>query len=490
MHARHPAVAQNRRVEAERTKDCGAFLGHGQVARPGRADEHPLGPIRLLSPSDRGETAGIRLQGRPLTIRRTSERRGHLRLVSPSQKDRATSAGREQLGDDRRALCRRLARPVDGLGQPLAEGSVMIDLRKAEIREGQLPQFPHGVVRRARARSQVVDQSSDCELVHGDYYPALMCKPVQAWKRIAFLGPEGTFSQEALGSIPFLATAELVAMSTIADALDAANRSEVDAAFVPIENSIDGTVSATLDHLVFDADLFIQLEHVLDIHLDLLAPAGTGLADIRRVVSIPVALAQCRRFLHERLNGAELLHATSTAQAARLVAEAEPDGTGAIAPAVAGRIYGLETVVRQVEDHEGNQTRFVLVARGMLSPPTGHDRTSLVCFQQADRPGNLHQILGQFAARNLNLTKIESRPTKRGLGDYCFVIELEGHLSDEVVGDCLKQLHSQLVSVKFLGSYPAFGERGPERREQVAAARAEADAWLRTLRSRVRPEED
>ncbi len=316
-----------------------------------------------------------------------------------------------------------------------------------------------------------------------------MYKPVQAWQRIAFLGPEGTFSQEALSSIPFLAEAEPVAMSTIADALDAANRREVDAAFVPIENSIDGTVSATLDHLVFDSELFIQLESVLDIHLDLLAPAGTDLAGIRRVVSIPVALAQCRRFLHEHLNGAVLVHTTSTAEAARLVGEAEPDGTGAIAPAIAGRLYGLESVAQRVEDHPGNQTRFVLVARGILSPPTGHDRTSLVCFQQADRPGNLHQILGQFAARNLNLTKIESRPTRLGLGDYCFVIELEGHLCDEVVGDCLKQLHSELASVKFLGSYPAFGEHGPERREQRAAARAEADAWLKNLRSCVRRDE-
>ena len=316
-----------------------------------------------------------------------------------------------------------------------------------------------------------------------------MATPAQAWKRIAFLGPEGTFSEEALLSIPGLAKAESIAMSTIADALDAANRREVDAAFVPIENSIEGTVTATLDHLVFDVELFIQLEHVIDIHLDLLAPAGTDLAGIRRVVSIPVALAQCRRFLHERLRGAELVHASSTAEAARLVGEAAPDGTGAIAPALAGRLYGLETVAQGVEDHEGNQTRFVLMARDVLSPPTGHDRTTLVCFQQADRPGSLHQILGQFAARNLNLTKVESRPTKLGLGDYCFVIEFEGHLSDEVVGDCLKELHSRLASVKFLGSYPAFGERGPERREQIAAERAEADAWLRTLRSRVRAEE-
>jgi prephenate dehydratase len=317
-----------------------------------------------------------------------------------------------------------------------------------------------------------------------------MATPAQAWRSIAFLGPEGTFSEEALLSVPSLAHAEPVAMATIADCLDAAHRREVDAAFVPIENSIEGTVSASLDHLVFDVELFIQLEHVLDVHLDLLAPAGTNIGDIHRVISIPVALAQCRRFLQDRLHGVRLVHASSTAEAARLVGEAGPDGTGAIAPALAGRLYGLETIARAVEDHAGNQTRFVLVARGLVPPPTGHDRTSLVCFQQADRPGNLHQILGQFAARNLNLTKIESRPTKLGLGDYCFVIELEGHLSDEVVGDCLKELHSKLASVKFLGSYPAFGERGPKEREQIAVARAEADAWLRTLRSRVRHEGD
>jgi prephenate dehydratase len=316
-----------------------------------------------------------------------------------------------------------------------------------------------------------------------------MATAAQAWRSIAFLGPEGTFSEEALLSVPSLANAQPIAMSTIADALDAANHHEVDAAFVPIENSIEGTVSASLDHLVFDVDLFIQLEHVLDVHLDLLAPAGTELEDIRQVVSIPVALAQCRHFLQERLHGVQLSHASSTAEAARLVSEGRPDGTAAIAPALAGRLYGLDTIARAIEDHAGNQTRFVLVARGVLAPPTGHDRTSLVCFQQADRPGNLHQILGQFAARDLNLTKIESRPTKLGLGDYCFVIELEGHINDEVVGDCLKELHAKLASLKFLGSYPAFGERGPKEREQVAAARAEADKWLESLRSKVRPED-
>ena len=292
----------------------------------------------------------------------------------------------------------------------------MVNLRKTKLRERQPPQPPHGVVGRARAGPQVLDQSPEFELVHRRHYPARMAAMAQPWRRIAFLGPAGTFSEEALLSIPELAGAEPIAMATIADALDAANDRAVDAAFVPIENSIDGTVSATLDHLVFDVDLYIQLEYVLDVHLHLLAPPGTGSRPSRRVVSIPVALAQSRRFLQDRLRGAELVAATSTAEAARLVGEAPADGSAAIAPALAGRLYGLETLVEGVEDHADNQTRFVLVARGVLPPPTGHDRTSLVCFQQADRPGSLHQILGQFAARSLNLTKIESRPTKLGLG--------------------------------------------------------------------------
>lgn len=310
---------------------------------------------------------------------------------------------------------------------------------------------------------------------------------VATWETIAFLGPEGTFSEEALRAVPALGAARTVPMPTIADALEAADSGEVDAAFVPIENSIEGTVSATLDHLVFDARLWIQLEHVLDVHMHVLAVPGVRLADIRRVVSIPVALAQCRRFLRETLPGAEIVPATSTAEAARLVAESGDRSSAAIAPAITGPLYGLESVVEAAEDHVGNQTRFVLVARSGVPGPTGHDRTSLVCFQKADRPGSLHQILGQFAARSLNLTKIESRPTKLGLGDYCFVVELEGHVADEVVGDCLTELHMELAEVKFLGSYPAYGDVGPERRAEVAAARAEAASWLGGLRSAVRP---
>ena len=120
-----------------------------------------------------------------------------------------------------------------------------------------------------------------------------------------------------------------------------------------------------------------------------------------------------------------------------------------------------------MEDHPDNQTRFVALAPSGIPAPTGHDKTSIVCFQREDRPGSLHAILSEFAARSINLTKLESRPTKRGLGDYCFLIDLSGHLAHEVVADCLRVLHAELAGVKFLGSYPAAGEHGPAARQQA-----------------------
>jgi len=127
----------------------------------------------------------------------------------------------------------------------------------------------------------------------------------------------------------------------------------------------------------------------------------------------------------------------------------------------------------------------VAVARHRVPHPSGHDKTSIVCFQQADHPGSLHGILGQFAARNINLTKLESRPTKQGLGDYCFVIDLSGHVDDEVIGDCLRDLHASLAGVKFLGSYPAAGLRGQEKRREAGVAWRAADDWLAGLRAAI-----
>lgn len=298
--------------------------------------------------------------------------------------------------------------------------------------------------------------------------------------RVGYLGPEGTFSHEAVST---LAGVSPVACETLADLLAGVAEGTLDQGLVPLENAIEGTVSATIDGLVFDYDLFIEREIVLPIRLHLLARPGVALDEVTTVCSYVHALAQCRRFL-TRL-GAHAEQTTSTSEAARRVAASE-EPWAAIASSKAGEIFGLTQLVSDVEDHRDNATRFVLVGRDTIAPVTGHDRTTIVCFQDADRPGSLYAILGRFAARDINLTKLESRPTKKGLGDYCFVIEFEGHIADDVVADCLADLQAHLARVKFLGSYPVTGEAAADRREEVAAARVEARRWIDDLRSRVR----
>ncbi len=300
---------------------------------------------------------------------------------------------------------------------------------------------------------------------------------------MAYFGPEATFTQEALLTQRDLARADLRALPSISAVLEAVAGGEVDLGFVPIENGIEGTVSATIDGLIHDVDLHIQREVVMDIHLHLMARPGTGLADIHAVSSYPHALAQCQKYLARALPpGTEQRAANSTADAARVLGESGGAGEAAIAPRLAAERYGLVILAEDVEDHPENQTRFVLVAPTSVPAATGHDKTSIVCFQRADHPGSLHGILGQFAARNINLTKLESRPTKQALGDYCFVIDLSGHVGDEIVADCLRDLHVGLAGVKFLGSYPAAGVLAPEQRRRADAAWEAADDWLREIR--------
>jgi prephenate dehydratase len=310
---------------------------------------------------------------------------------------------------------------------------------------------------------------------------------------IGFLGPRGTFTEEALRSDPELAGAERVPLPSFVHVLSAVSDGRVDFGFVAIENSIEGTVSIALDQLVFERDLIIVGEVVLPVTQNLIAPPGTRLGEIKRVVSFPHALGQCRTWMATNLPEVEEVAATSTAEAVRMLAAGEDDGhTAAIGTALAAELYGLELVAAGIEDHEGNATRFVLVAPhgAGIPPPTGHDKTSIVCFQASDHPGSLHGILGQFSARDLNLVKLESRPTKKGLGEYCFIIDFEGHVADEVVADCLRDLHASLRELKFLGSYPAAGEHGADRRRHADRAWKAADRWIHDLRSRVaRPNE-
>ena len=301
-----------------------------------------------------------------------------------------------------------------------------------------------------------------------------------AQARVGFLGPEGSFSHEAVVTLDGV---DPVACPSIADVLALVASGDLDAGLVPLENAIEGTVSATIDGLVFDHDLVIRREIVLPIHLHLLARPGVTPASLTRVSSYVHALAQVRGYL-AGLPGAEVAQTTSTSQAAREVAESS-EPWAAVGSSIAATLFGLEVVAADIEDHPDNATRFVEVGSGPISAPTGNDRTSIVCFQDADRPGSLYGILGRFAARDINLTKLESRPTKQGLGDYCFVIEFDGHLADDVVADCLADLQAHLVRVKFLGSYPVTGLDAGDRREEVQDARLQARQWIDGLRSRI-----
>jgi len=301
---------------------------------------------------------------------------------------------------------------------------------------------------------------------------------------LAYLGPAGTFTEQALHSQTDLLDYTLTPTTSIPEVLRMVGDGRADFGFVAIENSIEGSVNITQDTLTFDTNLLIQREVVSGIELNLLAAAGVGLGDVEMVMSFPHAIAQCRTWLAENLPEAATGAANSTADAARQVAEDRPTATAAIATSRAAQAYGLEILVPNIEDHPENQTRFVLVAAEGVPGPSGHDKTSLVVFQDSDRPGSLLGILQEFAARSINLTRLESRPTKQGLGDYCFLIDLEGHVADEVVADCLRNLHMKNGRVKFLGSYPAASDDG-RIRDQASEASRDADQWLDDLRGRI-----
>ena len=313
-----------------------------------------------------------------------------------------------------------------------------------------------------------------------------MTDPAEGAQRIGFLGPEGTFTEQALLSQPDLAALQLVALPSIPEVLTAVADGRIDLGFVGIENSIEGAVTVTVDTLAFETDLLIQREVEMGVQMHLLAPSGVGLGDVRRVLSFPVASAQCRGFLHGEMPEATIVPTSSTVEAALLIAGEQNDGhTAAIAPSVAAKLYGLDVLASDIEDHPDNTTRFVVVSKAGIPVPTGHDKTSIVIFQRTDRPGSLLAILQEFAARSVNLTKLESRPTKKGLGNYCFMIDLEGHVGEELVADCLRDLKSKVEDVKFLGSYPAAGEHGPARRRDAEAAWRAADTWLAGLRGQI-----
>ncbi len=303
---------------------------------------------------------------------------------------------------------------------------------------------------------------------------------------IGLLGPAGTFSDQSLSSQVDLIDLERSYFSSIPDVLESVEVGDVELGFVPLENSIEGIVNFTQDALVFDHNLLIQREVVLDIEHCIVGYPDTRLDQVKVLYTIPIASAQCHAFIRKNLNHVKILDASSTADAARLTAESIGSDVVALAPRSAANLYGLEVLVENVADHQGNQTRFVLVGKESIPAKTGHDKTGLVVFQRADEPGSLISILQEFAARRINLSNLLSRPTKRGgLGDYCFIMYAEGHIEDELVADAVRELHAKQASVKFLGSYPAAGAHAHSAREHADARWREADDWISELRSRI-----
>ena len=298
--------------------------------------------------------------------------------------------------------------------------------------------------------------------------------------RFAYLGPEGTFAEAALSTVVASSEGARYPQPSVAAALDAVRTGEADAGLVPLENSVEGSVPATMDGLADGEPLVITREVFSEVTFVLAARPGTGLADVRRVASHPHALAQTARWLADR--GLETMPTGSTAGAARAVAAGEHDA--AVCAPIAADRYGLVRLADDIADHPGAVTRFVLVARpGALPSPTGNDKTSLVAIV-GDRTGALLSLLSEFAVRGISLTRIESRPTRERLGVYSFSLDCEGHVADRRVGEALAALHRVCEDVRFLGSYArADGRRNKPLPDDAGdAAFADAEAWLRRLR--------
>ena len=277
------------------------------------------------------------------------------------------------------------------------------------------------------------------------------CRSAQEPIKVAYLGPEATFSHMA--AIKFFGLgAQFVPVESVLDVFEETETGRTRFGVVPVENSIEGTVSTTLDafsdyKLRVGGEVFIPISH------DLLNQTGRK-EDITKVLSHPHALAQCRRWLRRNLPSVPVEEVSSTAFAARWAA-VDPS-VAAIASPLAARTYHLQTVAKQIEDFRGNVTRFWIIGK-YIPEPTGRDKTSLF-FSISDRPGALYQVLSCFAGRQINLTKIESRPAKSEPWRYLFFLDCEGHAQEEKVRQCLKELEQICVHVEWLGSYPAGEE--------------------------------
>lgn len=269
---------------------------------------------------------------------------------------------------------------------------------------------------------------------------------------LAYLGPAGTYTEEAAERHD--PTAQRLPFPSVAAAIAAVEGGEADEAVAAIENSIEGTVTDTVDLLIHDSRLSIREELVIPISHCLLAQAGAQLSAIEIVYSHPNALGQCRKYLAASLPKAQPVPALSTVKAVE-EAKASLRPAAAIAPERAAKLYAVTVLARGIQDNQVNATRFVVLAE-QDHAPTGDDKTSIAFSFAEDKPGQLYRVMGEFATRNLNLSKVESRPSKESLGKYVFLLDVGGHREDGLVREAFERVEAMTSMWKVFGSYPRF----------------------------------
>ncbi len=347
----------------------------------------------------------------------------------------------------------KIRRKIDGIDAKLVEQLV----RRSQLAKsiGRLKSKTGGEVYSSAREQEIINRliskkiaplhEEDIDAIFREVFNA--CRNVQRNLQIAFFGPEATFTHQ-VAIKHFGRSATMLAQKSIPDVFVEVEKGRADYGVVPIENSTEGVVNHTLD-MFMESDLVICAEREEPISHYLLSPSGQ-LSKVKRIYSFPHAIAQCRRWLQSHLPKAEILEASSTADAA---SQASLDGSAAaIASQLAGKIYNLKVVAPNIEDYDQNFTRFLIIGRH-LPVSSGHDKTSIL-FSIKDKIGALNDILLVFKQFNINLTKIESRPSKKKAWEYIFFVDFMGHASNPKIQEMLSELRKSCLKIKILGSYP------------------------------------
>ncbi|CAM3508873.1 prephenate dehydratase [Marinicrinis lubricantis] len=287
-------------------------------------------------------------------------------------------------------------------------------------------------------------------------------------KKIAFLGPEGTVSEESARFFFEGQPVEFVPYKLITDVFSATAKGETDASVIPIENTIDGSVSLHHDLLIHEYDLPITAEWVYPSIQNLIGLPGAELSSIRKVFSHPVAIGQCREFIGSNLPHAELEPVSSTAEGVYLVKQQQRQDTAAIGTLLAAAKYGLQVLKPTVQDHKNNYTRFILVgSRFSRMEGSSREKTSILVTLPEDYPGALHQVLSAFAWRKINLSRIESRPTKKKLGSYYFFIDIQERLDTVLLQAAIEEIQAIGCQIRILGSYSSYSYEHKKENSEV-----------------------